>query len=60
MIGDISLLVGKGVYPILNNSQAIELEKQVLQTIEDEWAAMKQVGDKTSCLLYTSPSPRDA
>ena len=48
MIGDISSLVGKGIYPILDNSQAIELEKQVLQTIEDEWAAMKQVGDKTS------------
>jgi len=48
MIGDISSLVGKGIYPILDNSQAIELEKQVLQTSEDEWAAMKQVGDKTS------------
>ena len=41
-------LLGLAVYHTTDNSQAIELEKQVLQTSEDEWAAMKQVGDKTS------------
>ena len=48
MIKDISSLFGKGVYPILDNAQAIELEKQTLHSSEDEWSAMQQVGKKTS------------
>ena len=48
MIKNISSLVGGGIYPILENAQAIELEKQCLHSSEDEWSAMKQVGYKTS------------
>ena len=48
MIKTISSLIGKGVYPILDTTQAIELENQSLHSSEDEWSAMKRVGHKTS------------
>ena len=48
MVKDINSLVGKGIYPILDNSQAILMEKELLQSSESEWMAMKEVGYKTS------------
>ena len=48
MIKNISSLIGNGIYPILNASQSIELEKQSLHSSEDEWSVMKQFGYKTS------------
>lgn len=36
--------VSKGIIPILSNSIAIELEKTVLLSPEDEWKAMQRVG----------------
>lgn len=48
MIKDISSLIGKGVFPVLNTAEAIDLEKKYLHSTEDEWSAMKQVGYKTS------------
>ncbi|MDG1702345.1 MAG: NAD(P)H-hydrate dehydratase [Opitutae bacterium] len=48
IIKNISSLIGKGVSPILNNAQAVDLEKKCLRSTDDEWSAMKQVGYKTS------------
>lgn len=40
--------LAKGIIPILSNSSAIELEKAVLLSSEDEWRAMQCVGLATA------------
>lgn len=45
---EIDSLISRGVYPILDTHQAVNLEKKLLPSSEDEWSAMKKVGYKTS------------
>lgn len=48
MTEDQSSFLAKGIIPILSNSRAIELEKTVLLSPEDEWRAMRRVGLATA------------
>ena len=43
-----------------NDAAPFSIEKIVLKKYEDDWTLFFYSNDDTTCLLYTSPSPRDS
>ena len=43
-----------------NDQQKLELSAQVLERLQEGLQAVARLNELPDCLLYTSPSPRDA